>query len=95
MNKRVLESLIKAGAFDSFGRRAQLASAADKAMERAQKAQRDNAAGQHGLFGLFEQTPGAAAHDLTRCRTFRTGTSQRLQSEKEVLGFFRLWSSAG
>ena len=41
LNKRVLESLIKAGALDSFGRRAQLMAALDKAMERAQKSQRD------------------------------------------------------
>ena len=53
MNKRVLESLIKSGALDCFGARAALMAAIDKAIERAQKAQRDNAAGQHGLFGLF------------------------------------------
>ena len=28
--------------------------ALDKAMERAQKAQKDAAAGQHGLFGIFD-----------------------------------------
>ena len=58
MNKRVLESLIKSGALDSFGRRAQLMAAADRAIERAQQAQRDLLAGQHGLFaglaGAFE-----------------------------------------
>ncbi|MGA7313891.1 MAG: DNA polymerase III subunit alpha, partial [Silvibacterium sp.] len=57
MNKRVLESLIKAGALDSLGRRSQLIAAADKAIERAQKAQRDEAAGQHGLFGIFDDHP--------------------------------------
>src|SRR5246500_1551581 len=36
LNKRVIESLIKAGALDSFGRRARLMAAVDKAMERAQ-----------------------------------------------------------
>src|SRR5271154_4870597 len=54
LNKRVLESLIKAGAMDAFGGRAQLYAALDKAMERAQKSQRDEAAGQHGLFGIFD-----------------------------------------
>ena len=49
LNKRVLESLIKAGAMDAFGGRAQVTSALDKAMERAQKSQRDAAAGQHRL----------------------------------------------
>ena len=41
LNKRVLESLIKSGAMDSLGRRAQLMAVIDKAMERAQKVQRD------------------------------------------------------
>ena len=45
MNKRVIESLIKAGALDSLGTRGQLIAAVDKAMERAQKAQKDAAAG--------------------------------------------------
>src|SRR5271157_5508703 len=59
MNKRVLESLIKAGALDSLGSRASLMKAVDKAMERAQKAQRDAAQGQSGLFGLFDEGPKA------------------------------------
>src|SRR3984885_10004358 len=54
LNKRVLESLIKAGAMDIFGGRAQITAALDKAMERAQKSQRDEASGQHGLFGIFD-----------------------------------------
>jgi DNA polymerase-3 subunit alpha len=88
MNKRVLESLIKAGALDSFGRRSQLIAAADKAIERAQKAQRDEAAGQHGLFGIFDDHPAIAsrADDLPNVPDW--DENQRLQSEKEVLGFF-------
>ncbi len=54
MNKRVIESLIKAGALDSLGKRGPLMKAVDKAMERAQKAQRDAAQGQTGLFGLVQ-----------------------------------------
>jgi DNA polymerase-3 subunit alpha len=51
LNRRVLESLVKAGALDSFGaRRAQLYAAIDRAMERGQKIQRDSASSQHGLF---------------------------------------------
>jgi DNA polymerase-3 subunit alpha len=88
MNKRVLESLIKAGALDSLGRRSQLIAAADKAMEQAQKAQRDSAAGQHGLFGIFDDGPSTsrAANDLPKIPDW--DENQRLQSEKEVLGFF-------
>ena len=41
LNKRVLESLIKSGAMDALGSRSQLMAVVDKAMKRAQKAQRD------------------------------------------------------
>jgi DNA polymerase-3 subunit alpha len=86
MNKRVIESLIKAGALDSLGSRAALMKAVDKAMERAQKAQKDAAQGQHGLFGLFNEAPGRDADDLPRTADWEEG--ERLANEKEVLGFF-------
>ena len=68
MNKRVIESLIKAGALDSLGGRGQLFAAVDKAMERAQKSQKDAAQGQAGLIGLFNESPapGRNADDLPR-----------------------------
>ncbi len=87
LNKRVLESLIKAGALDSFGRRAQLLAAVDKTMERAQKAQRDRAAGQGGLFGIFSAPAAATQHDELP-NVPDMDESERLQQEKEVLGFF-------
>src|SRR5579871_1242783 len=63
LNKRVLESLIKSGAMDSLGRRAQLMTVLDRAMERAQKTQRDAESGQHGLFGVFQQDEAEAHND--------------------------------
>jgi DNA polymerase-3 subunit alpha len=52
INKRVLESLIRAGAMDGLGaHRAQMFAIIDRAMERAQKLQRARESGQHGLFG--------------------------------------------
>jgi DNA polymerase-3 subunit alpha len=87
LNKRVLESLIKAGALDSFGRRSQLLAAVDKTMERAQKAQRDHAAGQSGLFGIFD-TPATRAKEDELPDIRDLDESVRLQMEKEVLGFF-------
>jgi DNA polymerase-3 subunit alpha len=89
MNKRVLESLIKAGALDSLGKRAPMMAAVDKAMERAQKAQRDAAQGQSGLFGLFDEGPKAGREtgdDLPRVADWEE--SERLANEKDVLGFF-------
>ncbi len=88
MNKRVIESLIKAGALDSLGKRAPLFAAIDKAMERAQKAQRDAEQGQAGLFGLFNEEPAHGRHgdDLPNIPDWEEG--ERLANEKEVLGFF-------
>jgi DNA polymerase-3 subunit alpha len=88
MNKRVIESLIKAGALDSLGSRGQLMAAVDKAMERAQKAQRDAEQGQSGLFGLFDESP-ARGHDADALPVAADWEeSERLANEKEVLGFF-------
>jgi DNA polymerase-3 subunit alpha len=88
MNKRVIESLIKAGALDSLGARGQLMAALDKAMERAQKTQRDAEQGQSGLFGIFDETParGREADALPAAADWEEG--ERLANEKEVLGFF-------
>src|SRR5205814_2621968 len=63
LNKRVIESLIKSGAMDSMGRRAQLMTVLDKAMEQAQKVQRDAESGQHGLFGVFQQEDAESHSD--------------------------------
>ena len=88
MNSRVIQSLIKAGALDSLGKRGQLWAAVDKAMERAQKAQKDAEQGQTGLFGLFDEGPHAKKNvdDLPRAADWEE--SERLANEKEVLGFF-------
>ncbi len=87
LNKRVLESLVKSGAMDSLGRRAQLMAVLDKAIERAQKTQRDAESGQHGLFGVFQQEEVQAANDkLPNIPDWDEHI--RLAAEKEILGFF-------
>src|SRR5579859_2660193 len=87
LNKRVLESLIKAGAMDEFGNRAQLMAVLDKAIERAQKTQRDAELGQHGLFGVFqEEQVNGDSEKLPSVPEW--DEHQRLANEKEVLGFF-------
>ena len=91
LNKRVLESLIKAGAMDAFGPRGQVTAALDKAIERAQKTQKDAAAGQSGLFGsIFDAGDAPAAkHDAEALPPAPDWDEHtRLQNEKEVLGFF-------
>ncbi len=88
MNKRVIESLIKAGALDSLGKRGQLTAAVDKAMDRAQKSQRDAESGQSGLFGLFDETPAASRDNDALPAAPDWEEAVRLANEKEVLGFF-------
>ena len=87
LNKRVIESLIKAGALDSLGaRRAQMMAVLDRAMELGQRRQREDASGQHGLFlaGAEEQ----AAPPLELPDIAEWPEAERLAGEKEVLGFY-------
>ena len=87
LNKRVIESLIKSGAMDRLGRRAQLMAVTDSAMEHAQKTQKDAALGQHGLFGVFQQDDAPQAEKpLPNIPDW--DEHQRLGHEKEILGFF-------
>src|SRR5215471_19639160 len=72
---------------DSLGRRAQLMAVLDKAMEQAQKAQRDAESGQHGLFGVFQdEEPEAHNNHLPNVPDW--DEHMRLAAEKEILGFF-------
>ncbi|HYA25766.1 MAG TPA: DNA polymerase III subunit alpha [Terriglobales bacterium] len=87
LNKRVLESLVKSGAMDSLGRRAQLMAVLDKAIERALKTQRDAESGQHGLFGVFQQEEAPSNNDKLP-ETPDWDEHTRLAAEKEILGFF-------
>src|SRR3989454_5200199 len=60
VNRRVLESLIKAGAFDSLGlTRAHLMLALDAALESGQRQQRDREEGQGSFFDLLPPVPVA------------------------------------
>ncbi len=87
LNKRVLESLIKSGAMDALGRRAQLMAVLDRAIEGAQKTQRDAESGQHGLFGVFQQEEVSASNNKLP-DTPDWDEHTRLANEKEILGFF-------
>jgi DNA polymerase-3 subunit alpha len=82
----VLESLIKSGAMDSLGKRAQLMAVLDKAIELSQKAQRDAESGQHGLFGVFQEETLPTQDRLPDTPDWDEHT--RLANEKEILGFF-------
>ena len=87
LNKRVLESLIKAGAFDSLGgRRSQLFAVLDRAMELGQKRRREADSGQHGLFAAGAEAPPPPPFELPDVAEFTE--AERLAAEKEILGFY-------
>ncbi len=74
VNRRVLESLIKAGAFDSLkSTRAGLLSGLDQAMEVGQRRQRDRDEGQASLFDVLggAPAPGARRRRSPGCRNGR------------------------
>ncbi len=58
VNRKILESLVKCGAFDEMGKsRAQLFTEIEQAMQAAAGIQRDRASGQGALFGGFDMAP--------------------------------------
>ncbi len=88
-NKRVLESLVAAGACDTLGgHRKQLIEVLEPALAEAQLLQQDREAGQASLFG--EADGGAAAHQhrISLPDIPPWTEAERLAREKEVLGFF-------
>jgi DNA polymerase III subunit alpha len=88
VNKRVLESLIKSGAMDSFGwKRSQLMAMADNAIEHGQKMQRDRESGQKGLFSDTEMGL-AAAPEPAPPNLPEWPFEQVLANEKETLGYY-------
>lgn len=85
INKRMLESLIKCGAFDSLGaKRSQLLAIMDAAMSEAQREKRDAMNGQLGLFGEdIGETYALKLPDIPEA-----SMPERLNWEKENTGFY-------
>jgi DNA polymerase-3 subunit alpha len=92
VNKKILESLVKCGAFDWDGRhRAALDAAIEGAMGAAASVQKDRASGQVSLFDSFADlapTPSKAAGKGTETTVVRWTRSEMLGHEKELLGFY-------
>jgi DNA polymerase III subunit alpha len=86
VNRRVMESLIKAGAMDSLkGNRAQLTDAIDRAMETGLRALRDREMGQAGLFGFTEEHK---EQEYPLATLPQWTSQQKLAGEKELLGIY-------
>jgi len=88
LNKRVLESLIRAGAMDGLGaHRAQMMAVIDRSMERAQKMQRARENGQHGLFG-GGSSPATPQPPELLPEVEEWPEHELLSSEYSTLGFY-------
>jgi DNA polymerase-3 subunit alpha len=86
INKRVLESLIKCGAFDSLGaKRSQLLAVLERAVDMAAVRQRDKVSGQIGLF--CEETLNDA-DEISLPDIPEIPKDQLLVLEKEITGFY-------
>src|SRR5579884_1243702 len=87
INKKVLESLVKCGAFDWTGRdRAELFAEIDAALAMSASAHRDRTSGQVSLFGELE-----AAQPLRPAKRASVAPwplNEKLACEKELLGFY-------
>jgi DNA polymerase-3 subunit alpha len=89
VNKKVVEALIKCGAFDSLGgKRAQYLATLEEAMEVGQKSQREKALGQESLFGA-EEIVSAGGNGYGQLPAIEEWAENILLGfEKEALGFY-------
>ncbi len=92
LNRRVIESLIKAGAFDVVEKgRAGLLASLDQSMESGQRRQRDRDEGQVSLFEALGEpvaTAGKAGVGARLASVPEWPAEEMLSYEKEVLGFY-------
>ena len=87
INKRSIESLIKAGAFTSLGEtRATLMLQYQSIIDSVQSGLKNNVPGQSNLFDMFESKDDDERDDFTRREEF--DKSELLRMEKEVLGIY-------
>ena len=88
LNKRCLESLILAGAFDSFGKtRSQLMGVYSSAVDKAMQIKREREDNQMSLFGMFEQA-NDAPFTLDYPAVSEYANKVKLDYEKQIAGVY-------
>ena len=90
VNRRMLETLVKCGAFDSLhGNRAQLFAALDAAFHLAQEFQRAEEPSQDSFFDLLDEGDAKATETQLEFPEVRNWPKrERLKQEKAALGFY-------
>jgi len=90
VNRKLMESLVKCGAFDCFDKnRARLFSQIEEVMAAASSVQKDRASGQASMFDVFEaSTPKTARRKTPEAEVEPWSQLETLGYEKELLGFY-------
>ncbi|MFN4361553.1 MAG: DNA polymerase III subunit alpha [Hylemonella sp.] len=87
LNKRTIEALIKAGAFDSLHlNRAELLASIDRAFDFANATAAN--ANQTGLFDLGDDSHGSSTQEPDLVEALPWGVKERLTHEKTAVGFY-------
>lgn len=88
VNREVIESLIKVGAFDAFGSRKGLLALVDAGLELSQRALEERRSGQQGLFGDKAERGSRPLGLSAQPSDEEFPEETLLQFEKELLGLF-------
>ncbi len=95
VNKKVMEALVKAGAFDFEKRpRRQLFESIERAVDRGANEQRDREVGQSSLFGMLAGPPSSSSGPKPKglddgyAPVEEWTEKERLSHEKEAIGFY-------
>ncbi|HYM65113.1 MAG TPA: DUF655 domain-containing protein, partial [Candidatus Sulfotelmatobacter sp.] len=86
INKKTVESLIKAGAMDHFGKRAMLLIEYPEIIDKSNKKKKESKNGQTSLFENEEKIPRKSDKDHFDFKDFTE--EEKLSFEKEFLGFY-------
>ncbi|MBI2026124.1 MAG: DNA polymerase III subunit alpha [Candidatus Levybacteria bacterium] len=87
INKKTVESLIKAGAMDCFGKRAKLLMDYPEIVDKATKKKKEGNSGQGSLFGDDDPVNTSFSH-TTSLDIEEFSQNEKLAFEKEFLGFY-------
>ncbi len=89
MNRRAIESLIRAGAFDSLGyKRKALLQVMDSVIDGVASAGRKNIEGQFDLFGMSEEEGGVTAEPLRLPDVPEFTPQEKMSMEREMTGLY-------
>ncbi|MCK4354752.1 DNA polymerase III subunit alpha [Candidatus Parcubacteria bacterium] len=88
LNKKSMESLIKAGAFDKFEERNKLLQNLERLLEWARETQRNKENGQKGLFESMAQDGGTNHNTPTLVNVSPIPEKEKLLWEKQLLGLY-------